>query len=62
MWERLLMFAGGSLSETIRKFIVNEPLHPIVIEPHLEALDRRLKIIYSVYEICKNRISRDILK
>lgn len=50
------------MSRTINTLIANEPLNMIVTKPHLEALDRRLKMIYSTYEICKNRISREILK
>ncbi len=49
-----MKFASGSLplSDAMRKSMSVDPVTPILTEPHLQALDRRLKIILKTVAKC----------
>lgn len=41
-----------SLSELLRKATENDPVSPVLSDPHFKAIDRRLKIIVSTVNKC----------
>lgn len=43
------------LSQLVRESLANDPISPILWEPHLEALDRRLAIVLQAVRDCINR-------
>lgn len=52
--ERLLKFHNGEikLSEAMRRSMAKDPIAPVLWEPHLEALDRRVEIILKGIRDC----------
>uniref|UniRef100_A0A182SZT7 Fam20C domain-containing protein n=1 Tax=Anopheles maculatus TaxID=74869 RepID=A0A182SZT7_9DIPT len=61
-WERLLIFSGGALSETLEELNKLDLLYPLVINEHYIALERRLLYIYSTVELCKKKFGNKIFK
>ncbi|XP_031624731.1 extracellular serine/threonine protein CG31145-like [Contarinia nasturtii] len=59
--ETLLSIHNSSvpLSERMRKSMEEDPLSPILWEPHLEALDRRLMIILQAVRGCLSKSSQE---
>ncbi|PBC28349.1 Dentin matrix protein [Apis cerana cerana] len=53
----LLKFHNGpvSLSEALRKSMAKDPVAPVLWEPHLTALDRRVRVILQAIRDCVNR-------
>ncbi|XP_071987754.1 pseudokinase FAM20A isoform X2 [Engystomops pustulosus] len=53
-WQRLKLLASGDflLSDVMRESLGVDPLAPILTEPHLLALDRRLKKVLEVVQQC----------
>lgn len=41
-----------SLSELLRKATENDPVSPVLSDPHFKAIDRRLKIIINTVNKC----------
>ncbi|MGH0168820.1 UNVERIFIED_CONTAM: hypothetical protein FKN15_066603 [Acipenser sinensis] len=54
MWERnrLTLLRNGALSAAMRAATAHDPLHPILSEPHLSALDRRLESVLTTVRQC----------
>ncbi|XP_074596727.1 extracellular serine/threonine protein CG31145-like [Brevipalpus obovatus] len=53
--EKLLHFTDGpenNLSTIMRRSLANDPINPVLTEPHLKALDRRVKIILQTIRNC----------
>uniref|UniRef100_A0A182RIK7 FAM20 C-terminal domain-containing protein n=1 Tax=Anopheles funestus TaxID=62324 RepID=A0A182RIK7_ANOFN len=61
-WERLLIFSGGALTETLEELNKLDLLYPLVIKEHYTALERRLLYIYSTVELCKEKFGNKIFK
>jgi hypothetical protein len=61
-WLQLLLYSGGALSETLRKLTKNDILYPLLMDEHYKAIERRLMIIYTAVELCKERYGNDIFK
>ena len=53
----LLTYNSGPvpLSAAMRRSLSHDPLNPVLLEPHLSALDRRIGIILEVVRECLNR-------
>ncbi|XP_028989846.1 pseudokinase FAM20A [Betta splendens] len=58
---RLKLLAGRDfrLSDVMRESLEGDPLRPILTEPHLLALDRRLQKVLRVVQRCVRRLGRD---
>lgn len=54
-YERLLLFTGGKLSETVKELSRNDLASPLVTESHYKAVDRRLLLVLSAIEICRQK-------
>ena len=53
---------GGRLSKRIRKSMSNDAVAPVLLEGHLEALDRRVHKILDVVGTClKTKPSTDVI-
>ncbi|XP_063164205.1 extracellular serine/threonine protein kinase FAM20C-like [Candoia aspera] len=50
---QLLATEAYRLSDIMRESLASDPLSPVLLEPHLEALDRRLKKILAMVGSCK---------
>ncbi|MGH0157535.1 UNVERIFIED_CONTAM: hypothetical protein FKN15_044800 [Acipenser sinensis] len=51
-WNRLTLLRNGALSAAMRAATAHDPLHPILSEPHLSALDRRLESVLTTVRQC----------
>ncbi|XP_061438705.1 extracellular serine/threonine protein kinase FAM20C-like [Rhineura floridana] len=59
---QLLAMEPYRLSDVMRESLANDRLSPVLAEPHLEALDRRLRKILSMVENCmKNAEHKEVL-
>ncbi|KAM7009252.1 extracellular serine/threonine protein kinase FAM20C-like [Tautogolabrus adspersus] len=59
---RLLSLPKYRLSDVMRASLSNDPLHkvaPLLSEPHLTALDRRLKTVLEAVDRCLKRATKD---
>ncbi|XP_050069736.1 glycosaminoglycan xylosylkinase homolog [Anopheles maculipalpis] len=61
-WERLLIFSGGALTETLEELNKLDLLYPLVINEHYTALERRLLYVYSTVELCREKFGNKIFK
>lgn len=53
------MLRDGVLSTVMREILSYDPLAPIVIDPHYEAMDRRLEFILDILEDCMQKYTID---
>ncbi|GBM77011.1 Extracellular serine/threonine protein CG31145 [Araneus ventricosus] len=62
-FNRLYSFHTGSkrLSDLMRESMANDPISPVLIEPHLQALDRRIGKILQVIRLCLSANSPDLV-
>ncbi|XP_013381488.1 glycosaminoglycan xylosylkinase-like [Lingula anatina] len=51
-WDRLQLLKDGVLSNVLKGILEADPLAPILIEPHLKALDRRLEHLLQELHSC----------
>lgn len=51
-WNRLNLLRGGALSSAMRQALAFDPIHPVLAEPQLAALDRRLSGIIATVKQC----------
>ncbi|XP_077573736.1 glycosaminoglycan xylosylkinase [Stigmatopora nigra] len=51
-WNRLNLLQGGALSAAMRVSLEFDPIRPVLSEPHLLALDRRLAGVAAVIKQC----------
>ncbi|ROL55573.1 Glycosaminoglycan xylosylkinase [Anabarilius grahami] len=51
-WNRLNLLKGGVLSSTMRQATAHDPAFPVLTEPHLTALDRRLNGVLATVRQC----------
>ncbi|XP_028331907.1 pseudokinase FAM20A [Gouania willdenowi] len=56
---QLLAQSAFSLSDVMRESLQSDPLHPILTEPHISALDRRLHKVLSAVQQCVRRLGED---
>ncbi|XP_070707712.1 pseudokinase FAM20A [Pempheris klunzingeri] len=56
---QLLARSEFRLSDVMRESLVGDPLYPILTEPHLLALDRRLQKVLRVVQRCVRRLGED---
>lgn len=59
-YERLLLFTGGKLSETVRELSKGDLATPIVTDSHYRAVDRRLLLVLSAIDVCKRERGKDM--
>lgn len=51
-WNRLNLLRSGALSSAMRQALAFDPIHPVLAEPHLAALDRRLSGVIETIKQC----------
>ncbi|KAM9478495.1 glycosaminoglycan xylosylkinase-like isoform 2-T2 [Salvelinus alpinus] len=51
-WNRLNLLRAGALSSAMRQALTFDPINPVLAEPHLAALDRRLSGIIATIRQC----------
>ncbi|MEQ2277101.1 Glycosaminoglycan xylosylkinase [Xenotaenia resolanae] len=51
-WNRLNFLKGGVLSSAMRQALAFDPIYPVLAEPHLAALDRRLTGVITTVKQC----------
>ncbi|KAM9384452.1 glycosaminoglycan xylosylkinase isoform 1-T1 [Pholidichthys leucotaenia] len=51
-WNRLNLLRNGALSSAMRQALAFDPIHPVLTEQHLAALDRRLSGIMTTVKQC----------
>ncbi|CAL1533963.1 unnamed protein product [Lymnaea stagnalis] len=52
LWQKLLTLQDGILSKVLSGILANDPIAPVLTQPHLDALDRRLKTILDQIQAC----------
>jgi len=52
LYDRLQLLEQGSLSSLIKEVTLKEALYPLLTEPHLDAINRRLGTVLRVVELC----------
>lgn len=55
---QLLATQPYRLSDLLREALAADPLAPVLVEPHLQALDRRLGKVLAVVERCLAKAAR----
>lgn len=61
-WNRLKLFSGGSLAETLEDLTKYDLLYPVLTDEHFEAIERRLLLVYSTVEICLHQYGKSVFK
>lgn len=51
-WNRVNLLQGGALSAAMRQATAHDPIAPVLAEPHLAALDRRLGAVIATVRQC----------
>lgn len=51
-WNRINLLRGGALSSAMRQALAFDPIQPVLTEPHLAALDRRLSGVIATVKQC----------
>ncbi|XP_061894774.1 glycosaminoglycan xylosylkinase [Entelurus aequoreus] len=51
-WNRLNLLRGGALSSALQRALAFDPIYPVLAEPHLAALDRRLTVVMATVKQC----------
>uniref|UniRef100_A0A3P8XRK4 FAM20 C-terminal domain-containing protein n=1 Tax=Esox lucius TaxID=8010 RepID=A0A3P8XRK4_ESOLU len=51
-WNRLNLLRAGALSSAMRQALTFDPINPVLAEPHLAALDRRLSGVIETIRQC----------
>lgn len=51
-WNRLNLLKAGALSSAMRQALTFDPIQPVLAEPHLAALDRRLAGVLATVKQC----------
>lgn len=51
-WNRLNLLRAGALSSAMRQALTFDPINPVLAEPHLAALDRRLSGVIATIRQC----------
>jgi len=57
-YERLWTFVG-QLGQSLKAILDLDQLAPVLSEPHLESLDRRLKTILAAIDVCFDEIGEE---
>ncbi|XP_019771994.2 glycosaminoglycan xylosylkinase homolog [Dendroctonus ponderosae] len=52
MWQALLSLAGGALSKYMK---LMPDIQNVLTEPHLRAMEQRLRLVFATVEFCKGR-------
>jgi len=52
LYDRLKLLEQGSLSTLIKEITLKDAVYPLLIEPHLDAINRRLGTVLRVVELC----------
>lgn len=61
-WERLKAIKGGTFTKILQEMLdIHESMNIITV-PHYHALERRLKIVYTVATMCQKKSNESILK
>ena len=60
-WERLLSLQSGVLSGVLRGVMAADPVTPVLSDRHLDALDRRLKVILGHIEKCVGEVGPEVI-
>jgi len=52
LYDRLKLLEQGPLSTLIKEITLKDALYPLLSEPHLDAINRRLATVLRVVELC----------
>ncbi|CDQ76397.1 unnamed protein product [Oncorhynchus mykiss] len=58
-WNRLNLLRAGALSSALRQALTFDPINPVLAEPHLAALDRRLSGVIATIQQCVESLGPD---
>ncbi|XP_058816605.1 glycosaminoglycan xylosylkinase homolog [Topomyia yanbarensis] len=61
-WERLQIFSGGALTETLQELDEIDLLQPLLTKEHYLAIERRLLLLYTTVELCREKYGSKIFK
>ncbi|CAH1780515.1 unnamed protein product [Owenia fusiformis] len=61
-WRRLKLLQNGILSEVMREILSKDPIAPVLTEPHLMAMDRRLATIVNAVNLCIAKNGEKVLQ
>lgn len=56
LWQRLLALQEGVLSSVLSRVLAQDPVAPVLTQPHLSALDRRLGKVLDQVSACVDRV------
>ncbi|XP_053698319.1 glycosaminoglycan xylosylkinase homolog [Sabethes cyaneus] len=61
-WERLQIFSGGALTETLVELNEIDLLYPLLTKDHYIGIERRLIMVYTTVELCKEKYGNKVFR
>lgn len=61
-YERLKIFTGGTLTETIKDLTRHDLLYPLLTESHYLAMEARLLNIFAAIHLCTEKYGKEVFK
>ncbi|XP_055522711.1 glycosaminoglycan xylosylkinase homolog [Wyeomyia smithii] len=61
-WERLQIFSGGAITETLVELNEIDLLYPLLTKEHYIGIERRLILVYTTVELCKEKYGNKVFR
>ncbi|XP_063696804.1 glycosaminoglycan xylosylkinase homolog isoform X2 [Culicoides brevitarsis] len=61
-YDRMLLFTGGSLTDTLKELTKEDPLDPLLTDEHYIAMEKRLLTVFVTVQLCQDKFGKEIFK